>query len=43
MTIHVLTNFNKKGCWILNTESHPSTDANKPYYGIEKSQLFSKK
>ena len=29
MTIHVLTNFHKKGCWILKTESHLSNNANK--------------
>ena len=29
MTIHVLTNFYKKGCWILKTESHLSNNANK--------------
>ena len=29
MTIHVLTNFHKKGCWILKAESHLSNNANK--------------
>ena len=35
----ILTNFHKKGCWILN-KLHLSNDANKPYLGIKKSQLF---
>ena len=38
----ILTNFHKKGCWILN-KSHLSSDANKPYEGIKKSQFFTKK
>ena len=29
MTIHVLTNFHKKGCWILKTDSLLSNNANK--------------
>ena len=37
----ILTNFHKKGCWIFN-KSHLSSDANKPYQGIKKSQLFTK-
>ena len=32
----ILTNFHKKGCWILS-KSHYSSDANKPYEGIKKS------
>ena len=37
----ILTNFHKKGCWILN-KSQLSNDANKPYYDIKKSQLIRK-
>ena len=39
--VTILTNFQKKGCWILN-KSHLSSDENKPYYGMRKSKLFTK-